>query len=84
MPQAGAVVMAYTGQSGWTPDCPPTYSAVGDRDGIASAAAMQRRIANLQNAEAPAKIQVYPNVRHGFGLGIGTSAEGWMEGAVDF
>lgn len=26
----------------------------------------------------------YPDLQHGFGLGIGTSAEGWIDDAVDF
>ena len=27
---------------------------------------------------------LFPNLRHGFGLGIGTSAEGWERDAVKF
>lgn len=27
---------------------------------------------------------LFPNLRHGFGLGVGTSAEGWIDGAVEF
>ena len=30
------------------------------------------------------EFHVYQNVGHGFGLGIGTSAEGWLEDAVRF
>lgn len=26
----------------------------------------------------------YPNLGHGFGLGIGTDAEGWIEDAIKF
>lgn len=42
------------------------------------------RIANLQRAGVSADIRVFPGVRHGFGLGIGTSAGGWMEDAIAF
>lgn len=83
-PQAGTVVMAYTGQSSYTPYDPPTYSVVGENDGIASSRVMTRRIRNLQSAGVPADIQVFPNLEHGFGLGIGTSAEGWMDDARAF
>ena len=83
-PQAGTVVMAYTGQSSYTKYDPPTYSVVGENDGIASARVMQQRIRNLQNAGVPAEIQVFPNLGHGFGLGIGTSAENWLNDAREF
>ena len=36
----------------------------------------------LQAIGIPAEFHLYPNLRHGFGLGIGTSAEGWIDGAV--
>lgn len=29
-------------------------------------------------------LSLFPNLRHGFGLGVGTSAEGWIDGAVEF
>ena len=83
-PQASTVVMAYTGQSTYTPYDPPTYSVVGENDGIASARVMQRRIEALAAEGVPAEIEVFPHLGHGFGLGIGTSAEGWVDDAVAF
>lgn len=83
-PKASTIIMAYTGQSSYTPYDPPTYSVVGENDGIASARVMARRIKNLQNAGVPAEIKVFPNLGHGFGLGIGTSAEGWIDDARIF
>ena len=32
----------------------------------------------------PTEFHKYPNLGHGFGLGIGTSAEGWINDAVAF
>lgn len=84
LPRAATVVMAYTGQSGYTADDPPTYSVVGEYDSIASARAMRRRIEALSQAGVPAEIRVFPNLGHGFGLGVNTSAEGWMEEAIGF
>ena len=45
---------------------------------------MRRRTEALQAIGIPAEFHLYPNLRHGFGLGIGTSAEGWIDGAVRF
>jgi dipeptidyl aminopeptidase/acylaminoacyl peptidase len=44
----------------------------------------RRRVAALRRAGTDAEYHEYPNVGHGFGLGIGTSAEGWIEDAVRF
>ena len=32
----------------------------------------------------PTEFHRYPGLGHGFGLGTGTSAEGWLDDAVDF
>ena len=32
----------------------------------------------------PAEIEVFDGLGHGFGLGTGTSAEGWIDNAVAF
>lgn len=84
LPRPATVIMAYTGQSEFTPDDPATYAVVGDRDGIANAGVMERRIQGLQRAGVAADIVVYPGMSHGFGTGEGTTAEGWMQGALDF
>ena len=82
LPRPAAVVMAYTGQREFTASDPATYAVVGDRDGIADATVMERRIRGLQRAGVAADIVVYPGLPHGFGTGEGTAAEGWMEGAL--
>jgi len=84
LPRPSAVIMAYTGHSEYTRQDPPTYSVVGANDGIANPETMRRRTEALQTAGIPAEFHIYPNLRHGFGLGIGTSAEGWIDGAVRF
>lgn len=30
------------------------------------------------------EFHLYPGLRHGFGLGVGTEAEGWIDDAVRF
>ena len=84
LPRPITVVMAYTGHSDFTKNDPPTFVVVGDRDGIASASVMEQRVNALQNAGIAVEFHKYPNVGHGFGLGIGTSAEGWLNKATMF
>jgi acetyl esterase/lipase len=76
--------MAYTGHADFTRNDPPTFAVVGDRDGTANAASMQRRVDSMRSAGIDVEFHVYQNVGHGFGLGIGTNAEGWLEDAVRF
>lgn len=78
------VVMGYTGHSDYTRNDPPTYVVIGDNDGIASASVMRQRVENLRASGLDAEFHLFPNLRHGFGLGIGTSAEGWEKNAVKF
>lgn len=45
---------------------------------------MERRVENLRKARVEVEYQRYENAGHGFGLGIGTDAEGWVDLAVQF
>lgn len=83
-PAPGAVIMQYTGLSEVTGTEPPTYACVGTRDGIASYRIMQRRIEYIRANGTAAEIEVFPGLSHGFGLGEGTVAEGWINRAVEF
>ena len=84
LPKPSAVVMAYTGHSDYASDEPPTFVVVGEHDGIAPPAAMERRIAALRQAGTEVEYHKYKNLGHGFGLGTGTSAEGWIDDAIRF
>lgn len=84
LPRPAAVVMAYTGHSDYARSDPPTFVVVGDRDGIAPAARMAQRVEALRRAGVPVEFRVFRGVGHGFGLGTGTSAEGWVADAVRF
>jgi hypothetical protein len=81
-PRPGAVIMQYTGHSDYTRSDPPTFVVTGENDGIANWRTMEQRVNNLKAAGIDAEFHVYPNIGHGFGLGIGTTAEGWFENAV--
>jgi acetyl esterase/lipase len=84
LPRPSAVVLLYTGHSDLAASEPPTFVAVGETDGIAPPAAMEPRVAALRRAGTDVEYHVYPGVGHGFGLGVGTSAEGWIAEAVRF
>jgi acetyl esterase/lipase len=79
-----AIVMAYTGHSEYSSAEPPTFVVVGEDDGIAPANVMERRIAALRKSGTPVEFHKYRNLGHGFGLGMGTSAEGWIFEAIRF
>lgn len=84
VPRPATVVMAYTGHDRYTESDPPTFAVVSRDDPIASPHVMERRIAALNAAGVDAEFHLYRNAGHGFGVGTGTDAEGWMEFAVRF
>jgi dipeptidyl aminopeptidase/acylaminoacyl peptidase len=45
---------------------------------------MEQRVAALRKAGTTVEFERYRDVGHGFGPGVGTSAEGWLERAVRF
>jgi acetyl esterase/lipase len=83
-PRPAAVIVNYTGLSEVTGTEPPTYSAVGTSDGIASYRTMERRINAIRANGTDAEIEIFSGLSHGFGLGIGTAAEGWINNAAAF
>ena len=83
-PKPSAIVMAYTAYSDYSPTEPPTVVVVGDEDGIAPPANMESRVAALRKSGTPVEYHKYRNLGHVFGLGIGTSAEGWVFEAIRF
>lgn len=70
-----AVIMGYTGHSEYIPNDPPTYVIIGEDDAIASPSILRRRIENLNALGFDAEFHRFPNLRHGFGLGTGTSGK---------
>lgn len=83
-PQPGAVIMQYTGHSEVLGSEPPTYACVGTNDWIASYSTMERRINRIRANGTDAEIEVFEGLPHGFGLGTGTVAEGWIDRAIEF
>lgn len=84
IPQAKAVIMQYTGYSRISHEDAPTYACVGTNDSIAYYRTMEERLHRLQQFGIQTECHVYKGLRHGFGLGIGTIAEGWINDAISF
>ena len=83
-PRPAAVIMQYTGLSEVFGNEPPTYNCVGTSDGIANWRTMQRRIEKIRANGTNAEIEIFEGLPHGFGLGEGTVAEGWIDNAINF
>lgn len=83
-PAPATVIMQYTGLSQVTGMEPPIYACVGTSDGIASYRSMESYISQIQQNGTNTKIEVFKGLSHGFGLGEGTVAEGWIDHAVSF
>ena len=90
LPKPGVVVMAYTDHTQVVPHEPPTFVVVGEQDGIAPPAFMERRVTALRAQGTRVVFHKYEGLGQGFGfgfgfgLGTGTSAAGWVRDAVRF
>lgn len=84
MDQAAAVIMQYTGYTSTSAADAPTYACVGTSDGIANWTTMENRLKSLNQLGIPTEFHSYEGLRHGFGLGTGTAADGWINDAVAF
>jgi acetyl esterase/lipase len=84
LPKPATAVIAYTGQSTYSPNFPPTFLTVAANDGIANVSTVDRRAENLKAAGVEVAYRRYQTAGHGFGTGKGTDAEGWMDHAISF
>ncbi len=84
LPKPAGVVIAYTGQSSYSSDFSPAFITVAANDGIVDVNTVDRRVENLRNSGVDVEYQRFQTAGHGFGLGTGTDAEGWLDIAVQF
>ena len=77
------VVTQYSASYEVNPNDVPTYANLGGRDTYCQANA-KSRVADLNAIGIEAEMDYFPDCWHGFGLGIGTEAEGWIDHAVSF
>lgn len=76
--------MQYTGLNDYSEEDPPTFVTVGRNDGIADWRIMKQRLEAMSRRGIPTEFHSYPGLGHGFGVGTGTVAEGWLDQAVTF
>jgi acetyl esterase/lipase len=81
IPLPSMVVIAYTGSFG-TLNYPPTFAFVSEDDSFYSI--MDQSVKKMRNAGIDVEFHKYKKAGHGFALGIGTEAEGWINNAVLF
>ena len=85
IPKPSVAVIQYTGHTDYNPAGEPaTFVTVGENDGIANYRTMKARIDALCAMGVPTEYHSYKGLEHGFGLGVGTIAEGWIDQAVSF
>lgn len=84
IPQPAAVIMQYTGLNEYSENDPATFVTVGESDGIADWRVMKRRLDSMSLLSIDTEFHSYPGLSHGFGLGTGTAAEGWIDEAIAF
>lgn len=63
---------------------PAGFFIVGTRDWLVPVEAVKKDAAGLKRAGADVELHTPKNAEHGFGVGNGTSAEGWIQKAVSF
>lgn len=84
LPQPAVVVMAYTGHSAFRRSDPPMFVIVSENDRIVDVSVVERRVSQMKRAGIDVEYRKYKIAGHGFGLGVGTDAEGWMSDAIEF
>ena len=83
-PRPAAVIMQYTGFADIYGNEPPTYGCAGSNDGAGLRRTMRERTEAIRRNGNDAVFEVFDGLSHGFGLGTGTAAEGWIDRAVQF
>lgn len=84
LPRPCAIIIAYSGRDWFTKRDVPTFSVVSRDDPIASAKVMAARTKAMREAGIEAEIAIYNNSGHGFGIGEGSDAAGWVDLALSF
>ncbi len=84
LPRPGTLVMQYTCHPNHTRQEPPTFVCVGERDSVCDWKLMKKRTDAIAACGIETEFYSYPTLGHGFGPGIGTEAEGWIDRAIVF
>jgi acetyl esterase/lipase len=74
----------FTDKSIFTKDDSPGFFIVGKNDALVSWRDVKERVDNMKKGGCIVEAHIIDNLRHGFGVGKGTPAEGWIETAIKF
>ena len=83
-PGPSTVIMAYTGRAQYSRQDPPTFVVVSADDWIVDVATVERRVEGLRSSGVEVELHKFRRAGHGFGIGTGTDAAGWIDEAVRF
>ena len=85
LPKQCVNIIAYGAIEAYSPvNDVPHYFCIGDIDTIVPLYVVEKNERNIRETGLDTQLEVFHNIGHGFGLGIGTPAEGWFDRAVDF
>jgi acetyl esterase/lipase len=84
LPKPRTGVYLYALQPILSKNDPAAFTAIGESDRIGSVELLESQIKTSQAAGADIEYHLFPDTGHGFGLGTGTNAEGWLDLAVQF
>lgn len=76
LPKPAAVIMLYTAHTDYSDDERATFAIIGEDDNIVSPPSVYERSDVLVAQGVDTEHHMYKNLAHGFGLGVGTTAEG--------
>jgi len=85
LPAPAALIMGYPGVSDVSADVHiPTFIVMCKDDELIPVASVEEYVKALEASGTVVEFHAYETGRHGFGLGVGTDANGWMVNGVDF
>lgn len=80
-----AVIMEYTKYAEYSKIDPPTFCCIGENDRVVRRwQVMEWRCMKQKELGVITEFHKYPELGHGFGLGLHTPAEGWADDAIRF
>ena len=62
----------------------PAPIIIGKNDALVSWRDVKERVDNMKKGGCTVEAHIIDNLKHGFGVGKGTPAEGWIETAIKF
>ena len=86
LPDPAAIMAAYPPDYFWSPqtEYPPLFVITAANDTVVPVAGTDRMVAGLEENGFRVQYRRLDTGGHGFGIGIGTEAEGWVEEAIAF